>query len=244
MDRHTRQHIANRYDGHLQRSYVRGKLATDPVYAASSSVLAGSTLPLLDIGCGIGLLGQYLHTQGHRAPYLGLDRDARKIAAGQRAARRAGLEVAVKLRCADAHDLPPTQGDVALLDVLHYLPAQAQLTLLQQATRHLAPNGRLVIRNVLREANWRFHATRVEEFFLQVSGWIPGGVQHYPDADEVRRPLEAAGLVVRIASLRGHTPFNSYLVVAQRTPEAAVPPDACRIAHGAAGSAILRSAVD
>jgi hypothetical protein len=55
----------------------------------------------------------------------------------------------------------------------------------------------------------------VEEFFLRVSGWIPGGAQHYPDADEVRRPLEAAGLVVRIASLRGRTPFNSYLLVAQ-----------------------------
>ncbi len=218
MDRRTRQHIANRYEGHLRRCYVRGKLASDPVYAAASAVLAGSTQPLLDIGCGIGLLGQYLHAQGHQAPYLGLDRDARKIAAGQHAAQRAGLANVLDLRCADAHELPPTQGDVALLDVLHYLPAADQLTLLQQATRHLAPRGRLVIRNVLRERNWRFHATRVEEFFLRVSGWIPGGAQHYPDADEVRLPLEAAGLMVRIEPLRGHTPFNSYLVVAQHAP--------------------------
>ena len=217
MDHRTRQHIVSRYDGHLQRCYVRSKLATDPVYAASSAVLAGSALPLLDIGCGIGLLGQYLHTQGHRAPYVGLDHDERKIAAGQRAAQRAGLAAAIQLRCADAHDLPAMQGHVALLDVLHYLPAPAQLTLLQQATRHLAPQGRLIIRNVLREPNWRFQATRIEEFFLQVSGWIPGGAQHYPDADEIRRPLEAAGLAIRIESLNGHTPFNSYLLVAQHT---------------------------
>ncbi|HEV7122249.1 MAG TPA: class I SAM-dependent methyltransferase [Rhodanobacter sp.] len=215
MDRRTRQHIASRYDGHLQRLYVRSKLASDPVYAASRSVLAGSTLPLIDIGCGIGLLGQYLHACDHPAAYLGLDHDERKIAAGRRAAQRAGLAAAIQLRSADAHDLPPMQGDVVLLDVLHYLSAQAQRSLLQQATRHLAPQGRLIVRNVLREANWRFHATRVEEFFLRVSGWIPGGAQHYPDADEVRRPLEAAGLVVRIASLRGRTPFNSYLLVAQ-----------------------------
>lgn len=199
----------------MQHCYVRGKLASDPVYAASAAVFADNPLPLLDIGCGIGLLGQYLHACGHAAPYLGLDHDERKIAAGQGAARRAGLADAIQLRCTDAHDLPPMQGHVALLDVLHYLPAPAQLTLLQQAVRHLAPQGRLIIRNVLREANWRFHATRVEEFFLRVSGWIPGGAQHYPDADEVRRPLEAAGLAVRIQSLRGHTPFNSYLVVAQ-----------------------------
>ena len=215
MDRRTRQHIASRYDGHLQRCYVRGKLVSDPVYAASSAVLAGSTLPLLDIGCGIGLLGQYLHMQGHRAPYLGLDRDARKIAAGQRAAQRAGLATAVDLRCADALDLPPTRGDVALLDVLHYLSASGQLALLRQAARHLAPRGHLIIRNVLREGSWRFHATRVEEFLLQASGWIPGGAQHYPDAGELRKTLEAAGLQVRIQALRGCTPFNSYLIVAR-----------------------------
>jgi len=215
MDHRTRQRIASRYDGHLQRCYVRGKLASDPVYVASGAVLAGSTLPLLDIGCGIGLLGQYLHTQGRQAPYLGLDRDARKIATGQRAARRAGLATMVDLRCADVLDLPPTRGDVALLDVLHYLPAADQLALLQQAALHLAPQGHLIIRNVLREGNWRFHATRVEEFLLQASGWIPGGVQHYPSAVELREALEAAGLLVRIEALRGRTPFNSYLIVAQ-----------------------------
>ncbi len=215
MDSRTRQHIASRYDGHLQRGYVRGKLAGDPVYAAVTAVLADSTLPLLDIGCGIGLLGQYLHAHGHTAAYLGLDHDPRKIAAGRSAAQRGGMAEAIQLRCADAHDLPPMQGHVALLDVLHYLPATAQLSLLQQAARHLAPQGRLIIRNVLREANWRFHATRVEEFFLKASGWIPGGAQHYPSADELRTPLEQAGLDVCIEPLRGHTPFNSYLIVGQ-----------------------------
>ena len=215
MDRRTRQHIASHYDGYLQRGYVRGKLASDPVYAATHAVLAGSTLPLLDIGCGIGLLGQYLHAKGGRMTYLGLDRDARKIAAGQRAAQRAGLAEALDLRCADAHELPPTQGDVALLDVLHYLPAPDQLALLQQAARHLAPNGQLIIRNVLRERNWRFHVTRVEELVLQASGWIRGGAQHYPSAEELRQALESVGLTVRIEALRGNTPFNSYLIVAQ-----------------------------
>jgi 2-polyprenyl-3-methyl-5-hydroxy-6-metoxy-1,4-benzoquinol methylase len=215
MDRRTRQHIASCYESQLQRWYVRGKLAGDPVYAASTAVLAGNPLPLLDIGCGIGLLGQYLQASSHAAPYLGLDHDQRKIAAGQAAAQRAGLADAIQLRCADANDLPPQQGHVALLDVLHYLPAPAQHTLLQQAVRHLAPQGRLIIRNVLREPNWRFHATRLEEFFLRASGWIPGGAQHYPDANEIRRPLEAAGLVVHFESLRGRTPFNSYLIVAR-----------------------------
>jgi 2-polyprenyl-3-methyl-5-hydroxy-6-metoxy-1,4-benzoquinol methylase len=215
MDRRTRHRIASLYDNLLQRWYVRSKLASDPVYATTAALVAGSPLPLLDIGCGIGLLGQYLHVQGHQPPYLGLDHDRRKIAAGRVAAQRAGLDAAMSLQHADFAELPPMRGHIALLDVLHYLPAERQSALLQVAIGHLAPQGCLIIRNVLREPNWRFHATRIEEFFLRVSGWIPGGAQHYPTADELRAPLENAGLDVRIEPLRGWTPFNSYLIVAR-----------------------------
>jgi 2-polyprenyl-3-methyl-5-hydroxy-6-metoxy-1,4-benzoquinol methylase len=215
MDRRSRQRIAHLYDNHLQRGYVRGKLAGDPVYAATATLVVGTALPLLDIGCGIGLLGLYLHALGHARPYLGVDHDARKIAAGQQAVQRAGLGALMSLRHADVAELPPMHGHVALLDVLHYLPAERQPTLLQEAARHLAPDGCLIIRNVLREPNWRFHATRVEEFFLRTSGWIPGGAQHYPSAGELRAPLQDAGLHVHIEPLRGRTPFNSYLIVAR-----------------------------
>lgn len=215
MDRTTCARIASLYDSRLQRGYVMGKLTNDPVYAATVAAIAGTHLPLLDLGCGIGLLGQYLGAQGHRLPYVGLDHDERKIAAGQRAAHRAGLDAMMSLRHADAAELPALHGHVALLDMLHYLPAERQPALLQAAIRHLAPQGCLIIRNVLREANWRFHVTRLEEFFLRASGWIPGGAQHYPTADELREPLENAGLDVRIEPLRGRTPFNSYLIVAQ-----------------------------
>jgi 2-polyprenyl-3-methyl-5-hydroxy-6-metoxy-1,4-benzoquinol methylase len=216
MDHRSRQRIASRYDNVIQRGYVRGKLAGDPVYAATAALLDESSLPLLDIGCGIGLLGQYLNTQGRKKRYFGLDHDPRKIASGRLAAQRGGLEDLMELHHADAAELPSVQGDVAVLDVLHYLPASRQPDLLRSAARHLAPAGRLIIRNVLREKNWRFHATRIEEFFLHASGWIPGGPQHYPSASELRAPLEDVGLDVRIEPLRGRTPFNSYLIVARR----------------------------
>ncbi|OOG40719.1 class I SAM-dependent methyltransferase [Rhodanobacter sp. C05] len=215
MDRNTRARITSLYDTRLQRGYVKGKLASDPVYAATAALLAGTQLPLLDIGCGLGLLGHFLHAQGHRQPYVGLDHDVRKINAAQRAVHRAGLDAVMSLRHGDATAFPTLHGHVTLLDVLHYLPREQQQALLLMATRQLAPQGILIIRNVLREPNWRFQATRLEEFFLRTSGWIRGGVQHYPSADELRGTLESAGLDVHIESLRGRTPFNSYLIVAQ-----------------------------
>lgn len=216
MQQRTHRQIIGYYPRRLQRLYVRVKLASDPVYTAAAGILTESALPLLDIGCGMGLLGQYLAANGHSSPYLGLDHDARKIDAGREAARRASLEQQIVLQHADVAELPPTQGHVAVLDVLHYLPACRQLMLLQQAATRVAPGGNLIIRNVLREPNWRFHATRVEEYFLAASGWIPGGAQHYPSADELRAPLSDAGLTVHIEPLRGHTPYNSYLIVARR----------------------------
>ena len=216
MDRLSRQRIADYYDGAFQRGYVRGKLASDPVYAATADALGDSTLPLIDIGCGIGLLGLYLYTRGALPRYVGLDHDERKIRAGQAAARRAGLEQAMQLLIADASALPQLRGHVALLDMLHYLPRDAQAALLDACLPRVAPGGVLVIRSVLRDGSWRFQATRAEEVWLRVSGRIRGGAQHYPSAQELRVPLEAAGLAVTLAPLFGRTPFNSYLLVARR----------------------------
>ncbi|HEY2624939.1 MAG TPA: class I SAM-dependent methyltransferase [Dyella sp.] len=216
MDAAARHRIADYYEHGLQRGYVRGKLATDPVYAAAAELIAVHPLPLLDIGCGIGLLGQYLHAQGCVPEYIGIDHDPRKIDAGLRALRRAGIDHSLQLRCGDGATAQTLRGHVALLDVLHYLPEERQRAVVEHAVRHLAPDGMLIVRNVLRESNWRYQVTRVAEFFLRVSGWMRVGAQHYPSADELRALLEAAGLEVTIRPLHGHMPYNNYLLVAQR----------------------------
>lgn len=68
MDRTTCAWIARLYDSRLQRGYVMGKLTNDPVYATTVAAIAGTQLPLPELGCGIGPLGQYLSAQGHRLP--------------------------------------------------------------------------------------------------------------------------------------------------------------------------------
>ncbi|HEX7342248.1 MAG TPA: class I SAM-dependent methyltransferase [Rhodanobacteraceae bacterium] len=214
-DRATRHAIARRFPSISQRCYVRAKLGSDPVYAATAGVCATAPrLPLLDVGCGMGLLGHFLHACQMLDEYHGLDHDARKITAGHVAA--ASLDGALDLQHGDVTDLPDCHGHVALLDVLHYLPARRQTDLLTRLTGHVAPGGRLIIRNVLREPHWRFRATVIEEHVLSASGWMRVGATHYPCAEEIRAPLEAAGLKVTIAPLWGRTPFNSYLVVAHR----------------------------
>jgi 2-polyprenyl-3-methyl-5-hydroxy-6-metoxy-1,4-benzoquinol methylase len=215
MGRSMRATLTARFPHFNQRQYVRGKLAGDPVYAAVARLLQESPpFPLLDVGCGMGLLGHYLHGCGVLHGYVGIDHDERKIAAGRHAA--ASIDDALDLRCADVADLPDFRGHVCLLDVLHYLPAVRQPALLTQLAGHVAPGAQLMIRNVLREKHWRFHATVLEEHVLHATGWMRVGADHYPTAREIIEPLEQAGLATTLSPLWGRTPFNSYLIVARR----------------------------
>lgn len=206
--------IARRFATPAQRNYVRGKLVFDPVYAAAAPLFLETPLPVLDVGCGMGLLGHYLHACGHRAGYLGIDIDERKIAAGRSAAGT--LDGAMAFACTDLARAPAASGHVALLDMLHYLPATQQAPLLRRAAACVAPGGRLVIRNVLRAPNWRFRLTVAEEFLLHAVGWMRVGAQHYPSGAELLEVLTASGLDVQTSPLWGRTPFNSHLVVGRR----------------------------
>jgi len=216
LNHRARQRIARRFGTINQRLYIGFKLAADPVYAAAARVRGNSALPLFDLGCGIGLLAHYLHGCGLLDRYIGTDHDSRKIEAGNAALVRGGIDRRVQLHHGDAADAYDTQGDVAMLDVLHYLPRERQPDLLSSAASLVAPGGVLILRNVVREPNWRFRFTVWEEHILRASGWIPGGAQHYPSAEEIHAPLREAGLSVSMQPLRGRTPFNSYLMVGRR----------------------------
>jgi len=210
--------IASRYRLRGHRSYVRGKLRWDPLFAAVAPLFVDSQAALLDIGCGLGLLGQYLRERGFRAAYHGLDLDERKIGEARLAASGDGLDL--KFANASANELPEFRGDVALLDVLHYMPADVQRRVIAEAAARVSDDGKLVIRNVLRDRNWRFRMTVAEERMSKLLGWMCTPVGYFPRREDIEAPLKEAGFVARVEPLWGSTPFNSYLFVARRADAA------------------------
>lgn len=208
------ERIVARYRHSRHRRYVRGKLKWDPQFVAVVPLFAHSTRPLLDIGCGLGLLGQYLRESGSRAPYFGVDPDPTKIDEARVAASAGALDF--EFATVDAASLPSFSGDVALIDVLHYLPEDLQRQALANAASRVAPGGVLVIRNVLRDASWRFRVTVAEERFLAMLGWMRFATGHFPRREDIESPLAKLGFDVRVEPLWGRTPFNSYLIVARR----------------------------
>lgn len=195
--------------------YTLVKLRTDPLYPGVLAALRDSGAPLLDLGCGLGLLAHALRADGQRIPYRGLDIDAGKIASARRIAARAGLP-SVAFDVADlATARPRHAGSVAILDVLQYLSADAQRGLLDHAAAMLTPGARLVIRTGLGDASPRGRTTRITDSLAHVAGWMQARPKCYPTTEGLRARLEGAGLSATFAPLYGDTPFNNWLVVAQ-----------------------------
>ena len=207
--------IARLYDSPWNRHYAAAKLRTDPLYQALAGALAGGSLPLLDIGCGIGLAAQFLRSRGIAVPIHGLDYDARKIEAARCAARRGGLKQVTFSQHDAREGLPGHCGNVCILDILQFFAPVDQETLLQEAAARVAPGGVLLIRSGLRDDSLRFKITIAGDLLAKATWWMKAAPVHYPDSDDFRRMLAPHG-AVEIAPLWGRTPFNNHWIVMRR----------------------------
>jgi 2-polyprenyl-3-methyl-5-hydroxy-6-metoxy-1,4-benzoquinol methylase len=213
---HALEAIARLCEGRWELHYTRSKLRSDPVYSAVMREVTGSPLPLLDIGCGIGLLAHYLRACGHAAPVTGFDYDTRKIHSAQAMAARAGHRD-LAFAAGDARTgLPDFTGHVVILDILQFFTEPEQDALLTAAAARVAAGGKLIIRSGLRDDSWRFRITVLGDYIAKLSFWMKAAPTRYPDAAQFQRVLTAAGLKVRIEPMWGGTPFNNFLIVGER----------------------------
>lgn len=196
--------------------YTRAKLGSDPLYPAVADAFRGTVAPVLDLGCGLGLLAHALRGDGIELAYRGVDIDTAKIAHARRIAARAGLRD-VAFDAMDLGDrLPQHRGSVALLDVLQYVDTPAQVRILDAACSMLAPGGRLFIRSGLATTGWRPRVSKAFDTLAAHAGWMYSPPKRYPDEALLRSRLDAAGVQYEIAPLNGNSPFNNWRIVARR----------------------------
>ncbi len=207
--------IAELFDGHWNRNYTASKLRTDPLYQALAESLRDSDLPLLDLGCGLGLSAFYLRSRGIEVPVHGLDYDARKIEGARRASSRGGF-TDLEFSQHDARTgLPEHEGNVSILDILQFFTPAEQETLLQQAASRVPTGGLLIIRSGLRDDSLRFKITVAGDLLAKATFWMKAAPTHYPTAEDFQRILSPFGKV-EISPLWGGTPFNNHLITLRR----------------------------
>jgi SAM-dependent methyltransferase len=162
--------------GRFAFHFARAKLRHDPVFLA---VLRSGRIPdrarLLDLGCGQGLLEALLLAARERfdaghwicpwpAPpaQLQLHGIEAQPRAAQRARKALGQRVTIESADLCAAALP--QADVVvLIDVLHYLHTDDQVSLLLRIEQALRGGGLLVTRVADASAGWRFRLSRASD---------------------------------------------------------------------------------
>jgi 2-polyprenyl-6-hydroxyphenyl methylase/3-demethylubiquinone-9 3-methyltransferase len=171
-------------------------------------------LTVVDIGCGGGLVSEPMARLGARV--TGIDPTARNIEIARLHAAESDL--VVDYRCMLAEDLieEGERFDIVLcLEVVEHVPDVGQFVkVLRQL---MAPNGLMVVSTINRTLKSFALAIVGAEYVLR---WLPRGTHRWDRfvaPDELRRHLEAAGLVQR--EIRGmiYNPFTDIWSLGQDT---------------------------
>lgn len=210
------ERVAALFSSRWLRGYVGNKLGSDPLFPLAYELLRDSDAPILDVGCGVGLLAFYLRERGLKQALTGVDIDERKI--------RRAIESAARGRYAElcfavqdvAHELPPACGNVAVFDLLHYLPRAAQQHLSRQLAARVAPGGVLLLRECPRDNSARYHATYVAEVFAQMISWNWTAPLHFPTSDSINDAFNEREFDREVRPAWGRTPFNNRLFIFRR----------------------------
>ena len=149
------------YKGPVLEWYMRIKTSMEGNYRLFHELLPKEGR-ILDIGCGYGFMDYVLAWTSPGRAITGIDYDEDKIATAAHCYKRPGH---LQFIHGDISAMPFEKYDAFILsDVLHYLPAGEQETLLQQCIERLAPGGVIVVRDGDSDMTERHEGTRFTEF--------------------------------------------------------------------------------
>jgi len=207
VSRQVAARVAARYPTRFLRHYVRGKIASDPLYGAVFDRLRDTRDPILDVGCGAGFLAWYLRERGLTVPIRGVDHDEAKITMARRVA-----DESMSFVRGDAGDAGEWSGTVLMLDLLHYLDSDRQRQMLERAASQATT---VVVRDAINDGSWRYRMTYAQETFARAIGWLNVERLHFPTRETITTPF--GEFSSEVVPLWGSTPFNNYLFVFRRT---------------------------
>ena len=173
------------------RGYARNKLRMDGLYQTVLQAIPAAS-SVLDLGCGVGLLGLLLAERRAGDEVCGIEWDASKARLAEQLVRDLPR---VQVIHGDLTALPwPACTVIALLDVIHYFPPDLQRGLLARAAHHLPPGGRLVLRVMDPGAGGLSPLVRGIERLAVLLGWNRAQRVHWRSRQAILQDLNEAGL--------------------------------------------------
>ena len=209
--------------------FARNKLRYDPVFlAVLKSGLIQSNMRVLDLGCGQGLLfallrvakSQYqsgLWPNNWPEPSSCLDLRGVELRDSEAAIARMALGSAAKIESLDLSvcDIPAADV-VVLFDVLHYLDADAQVSLISRIARVMESGGLLLVRDADARAGFSFYLTCFAERGAAIGRGHWRQHFHFRSREQWNALLTQQGFHVEAMNMSDGTPFANLLWVARR----------------------------
>ena len=177
---------------------------------------------VVDVGCGHGLLALALAATSTRREVVGVDIDRQKLAAARAAAGAAPALDNVRFAPIDPLDpCPATSAAICVVDVLYLLERPHQEALVRALARRLAPDGRLVIKEMAPTPRWKHRWMHAQEVLAtRVAGITASedGVLCFTAPEVVRGWMHDEGLSVTERAVDRGRPYPHHLLVGTATP--------------------------
>jgi 2-polyprenyl-3-methyl-5-hydroxy-6-metoxy-1,4-benzoquinol methylase len=167
---------------------------------------------ILDIGCGFGLFAAYFGQTQPARRIVGVDPNERRIVMARQVCASLGLEN--EFIAGDARDvaLGGKFAGAYVLDVMHHIPKDDQLTMLERLRDLLAPRGVLVIKDITTEPHLGLKFTELLDRVMV--GWDePLAYRHHREWGEM---LTSLGFHVRMVRVPDLLPYPHVVIAATK----------------------------
>jgi len=199
--------------GFPMKCYLLLKFRMCPILRIEAYVPARGDV--LDLGCGNGLFAATLKLGSADRKVIGIDLDARKIAAARRSLG--------ELHDADFHlgnivSVPyPKAGACTIIDVLYLLPVEAQNAILKKCAGALPSGGTLILKEMDLAPRWKYAWNVVQETIsVKIVGFTLGSRFHFRSREDYVSTLAGLGFDTEIIPLHQGYAYSHILYVARK----------------------------
>lgn len=192
-----------------ERAFVHARAWLSDLQAVERHVPASG--PILDLGCGHGLLTNLLALGSDNRDVLGVDIDAAKI---ETARLTIGARTNVRFEVRDATTIRDGAfAAIAVADVFYLLPPEQQRRLIGNCFRLLRPSGLFLWKTQVRRPRAKFALTYGQEWVMTRLGPTMGQGLFFLDTAASLDALRTAGFrTVQVAPARWR-PYTDMLFI-------------------------------
>ena len=164
---------------------------------------------IIDVGCGYGLLANFLVLKSAKREVIGIDLSLERIKVAQKTTDN---RKKIQFKLMDALDLQLEKyNTVVMSDFLHHINCEAQEELLARCYQDLPTGSFLIIEEVDNRPLWKYWFAFLIDRLLNT-----GERQFFRPHQEFQELLQRIGFSVRIKEVDKHLPLSDILFICKK----------------------------